>query len=242
MNAPDKIYLTPLLVEGCGKNLSKRVTENDAVYIREDLIKAEIERLMDGYKPIVGGTDELTGAHIVLAKLLSFLSTTENKSARQRLAEWSKTPEGRESYEKVAEEMRRGAEEGEALEKEIGSYMSNKWKFGCVTPITPVVLPNFTTEDLKECARHFANWQKEQYHFFNEAWADNMQYQLDRNYENGKQAMKEQMMKEAISCNVIWHDCPLLDYTQEQQDNALERIGANVGDKVKIIIVKEDKK
>ena len=107
MNAPDKIYLTPLLVEGCGKNLSKRVTENDAVYIREDLIKAEIERLMDEYKPVVGGTDELTGAHIVLAKLLSFLSTTENKSARQRLAEWSKTPEGRESYEKVAEEMRK---------------------------------------------------------------------------------------------------------------------------------------
>lgn len=40
-------------------------------------IKAEIERLMDEYKPIVGGVDETTGAHIVLAKLLSFLSTLE---------------------------------------------------------------------------------------------------------------------------------------------------------------------
>ena len=49
----------------------------------------------------------------------------------------------------------------EWLKEEIGSYMSNKWKFGCITPITPVVLPNFTTEDLKECARHFAQWGAE---------------------------------------------------------------------------------
>ena len=40
-------------------------------------IKAEIERLMDEYKPTVGGVDELTGAHIVLANLLSFLDTLE---------------------------------------------------------------------------------------------------------------------------------------------------------------------
>ena len=42
-------------------------------------IKAEIERLMDEYKPIVGGVDELTGAHIVLANLLSFLDTLEEE-------------------------------------------------------------------------------------------------------------------------------------------------------------------
>ena len=153
MNAPDKIYLTPLLVEGCGKNLSKRVTENDAVYIREDLIKAEIERLMDEYKPVVGGTDELTGAHIVLAKLLSFLSTTENKSARQRLAEWSKTQEGRESYEKVAEEMRREISEKQTnldeLVKEAQRYYSDN--FAYITSDQP------TLSILTNIARHFYN-------------------------------------------------------------------------------------
>lgn len=41
----------------------------------KELIRAEIVRLMSGYKPIVGGVDELTGANIVLAKLLSFLDT-----------------------------------------------------------------------------------------------------------------------------------------------------------------------
>ena len=128
-------------------------------------IKAEIERLKNEHP--VGKYDESYDAGVDAGyfnccnELLQSLSTLGEKSARQRLADWSKTPEGRESYEKVAREMRREAEEGEELEKEIGSYMSNRWKFGCVTPITPVVLPNFTTEDLKECARHFAQWGAE---------------------------------------------------------------------------------
>lgn len=56
----------------------------------------------------------------------------------------------------------------------------------------------------------------------------------------GANWQKEQMLKDAISCKVFWHDMPLLDYTQEQQDEVLEKIGANVGDKVKLIIIKED--
>ena len=56
----------------------------------------------------------------------------------------------------------------------------------------------------------------------------------------GRVQMEEEMMKGAIHCKVFWHDGPLLDYTQEQQDAALERIGAEVGDKVKIIILKDD--
>ena len=57
----------------------------------------------------------------------------------------------------------------------------------------------------------------------------------------GRMQMKEEMMKWAISCKVFWHDGrPLLDYTQEQQDAALERIGADVDDRVKLIILKDD--
>lgn len=42
----------------------------------------------------------------------------------------------------------------EGLEEEERKYMSERWKLGC-TPITPVCLPNFTTDDLKECAEFF---------------------------------------------------------------------------------------
>lgn len=56
----------------------------------------------------------------------------------------------------------------------------------------------------------------------------------------GAKWQRKQMVKNAIPCKVFWYDGPLLDYTQEQQDNALERIGAHIGDKVRIIIVKED--
>ena len=46
------------------------------------------------------------------------------------------------------------ADAPEWLEEEERKYMSERWKLGC-TPITPVCLPNFTTDDLKECAEFF---------------------------------------------------------------------------------------
>lgn len=57
---------------------------------------------------------------------------------------------------------------------------------------------------------------------------------------NGIEPTLEELKKDAIHCNVFWHDGPLLDYTQEQQDDALERIRANVGDKVMLIILKDE--
>ena len=61
-----------------------------------------------------------------------------------------------------------------------------------------------------------------------------------KDYENGKKDMMEEFLKDAISCNVLWYDGPYLDYTQEQQDEVLEKIGANVDDKVKLIILKDN--
>jgi hypothetical protein len=59
-------------------------------------------------------------------------------------------------------------------------------------------------------------------------------------YENGKKDMMEELNKDAIHCKIFWYDGPLMDYTQEQQDDALERIGADVGDKVMLIILKDE--
>ena len=63
-----------------------------------------------------------------------------------------------------------------------------------------------------------------------------MQAELDRNYENGKQAMKEQMMEEAVAVEVVGdkRDLRLIDSTQRCLFNAKR------GDWLKIIIVKED--
>lgn len=59
-------------------------------------------------------------------------------------------------------------------------------------------------------------------------------------FKAGAQWQKEQMMKDAIECNIGWYDGLLLDYTQQQQDKALDKIGAKIGDKVKVIIIKEE--
>lgn len=50
---------------------------------------------------------------------------------------------------------------------------------------------------------------------------------------------REEIKKDAFSCEVDFYAGKLLAYTQGQLDGALERIGAKVGDKVKVIIIKE---
>lgn len=50
---------------------------------------------------------------------------------------------------------------------------------------------------------------------------------------------KEVDLENSMVCKVDWYDGFLLDYTQEQQDALLEKIGANVGDKVRVILIKE---
>ena len=50
---------------------------------------------------------------------------------------------------------------------------------------------------------------------------------------------KEVDLENSMVCKVDWYDGFLLDYTQEQQDELLEKIGANVGDKIRVILIKE---
>lgn len=51
---------------------------------------------------------------------------------------------------------------------------------------------------------------------------------------------KRLMMDEAEECFVEWYDGLYLNLTTEQMSNAIERAGAKVGDKVKIIIVNRE--
>ena len=51
--------------------------------------------------------------------------------------------------------------------------------------------------------------------------------------------VKEVNLKNSMTCEVCWYDGFFLDYTQEQQDELLKKIGANVGDKIRIILAKE---
>ena len=47
------------------------------------------------------------------------------------------------------------------------------------------------------------------------------------------------MLEDAISSKVLWYDGFMLDYTQEQLDEALQKIGADINDMVRVIIIKD---
>lgn len=51
--------------------------------------------------------------------------------------------------------------------------------------------------------------------------------------------MKEVDLENSMVCKVDWYDGFFLDYTQEQQDALLEKIGATCGDKIRVILIKE---
>ena len=141
-----------------------------------------------------------------------------------------------------------------SLEEEIAGMYQSLFGTDVINRKEMIYLDTF-----EAIARHFAQWGAEHLADARKTWPKDLEEAARKTYPNkegdlcslhsalqraafiaGAKWQKEQMMKEAISCKVFWHDGPLLDYTQEQQDNVLERIGANLGDKVRIIIVKED--
>ena len=114
----------------------------------------------------------------------------------------------------------------EELNEEINRYYSDNF----------YELPPFST--IEATARHFANWQKAQ----DDKMVDIIYQQ---GIEKGKDEMREQMMKEAVESYQVE------DGRIEIEGNPLPCINPiiilpypkfNPGDKVKLIIIKEDAK
>lgn len=101
-------------------------------------------------------------------------------------------------------------------------------------PIPP--FNNIEESEISDDLEEAANTYKNSYSDPNGALAR----AAKRAYITGARWQKEQLIKNAISCKVFWYDGPKLDYTQEQQDNVLEKIGADVDDNVQVIILKEN--
>jgi len=143
-----------------------------------------------------------------------------------------------EKYDEI-EYKRQRADVCEGVDCEIQKYISDRWKIDGINPITPVYLYDFTLDELKECARHFAQWQKEKDEEIINAVGD-IPGDIEKAYHNGRKDMREQMMKEAVEGDV---DEKTFGYKAirpnlKQLDTILETLSK--GDKVKLIIIKED--
>lgn len=114
-------------------------------------------------------------------------------------------------------------------DEEIGLHLSTD--NGCIT---------IELDDIRDLARHFAKWQKEQMISALKNDGDlpiefiDKFHEIDRTaFQNGQENMKEQMMKEAVE--------GYISATNEVSAVlALPKGDFNKGDKVRIIIVKED--
>lgn len=110
-------------------------------------------------------------------------------------------------------------EPDKSLEEEI-----NKWLDG-------------PTTDLRTTARHFAEWQKQQFEknykeIFNDYWT--------RGFEEGRADMKEELLKDAVEGEV--YKFAHYSYVKERNRDDLTKYLSkfNDGDKVRIVVLKEE--
>ena len=96
-----------------------------------------------------------------------------------------------------------------------------------VKPIADEIIKNFITG---------AKWQKEQLMKDNPVIisAENFQTIIDKNYENGKEAMCEQMLKEAVEGEVV---VPIYNGDNDWSAQVIIPGRYEIGDKLKIIIL-----
>lgn len=93
-------------------------------------------------------------------------------------------------------------------------------------------------EAIQSTAYHFADWQKEQ---TEKRWLEDRGGCFWDGVEEGKKAMKEQMLKEAVEGDIgmTLHD-KRADLYVRSKGYLPESLGIKCNDKVRIIIVKED--
>jgi hypothetical protein len=116
----------------------------------------------------------------------------------------------------------------EDLEEEIKKvYLQKRERGGTMNML--VIL---NQREFENIAHHFAEWQKQA-----------MKEVLQTEYEKGRFDMREEMMKDAVETTIVndWQ------YGKDPDHTIIPAIhqrieGFNVGDKVKIIIIKEEQK
>lgn len=228
-------------------------------------IKAEVERLKKNVDNSPLATEQIAGYLLALADMQKALSTLQEQPVENKeefsdfeSALFSAFSDMWQSYMRgeevnVAEHVRRVSSEllkvalkqndqpvCEGLEEEIERYFNDM--YSDVTPHERA--SDSQNEDAsKEIARHFAQWQKEK---------DGKQWEEDGtifiplsvhkevkklHYEQGKRDMKEQMLKEAVEGTVI---VPIYDGDDTWSAEVTIPGRYEIGDKVRIIIVKED--
>lgn len=121
----------------------------------------------------------------------------------------------------------------EPINEDFEKEVEKMWAQESKCRDTDYTIAELTKQDYEDCARHFANWQKQKdvEVLLNHAKCIDESYK--KGIKIGKAEMKQQMMKNAICTTMQEDDCGDIVPTIVNQK------GFKVGDKVKIIILKE---
>jgi len=63
---------------------------------------------------------------------------------------------------------------------------------------------------------------------------------FNKGVAEGRRLEREDMLGDAISCEVDWYDGPILNYPIDQLCEVLSKMDIDVGDKIRIVVLKEE--
>ena len=91
------------------------------------------------------------------------------------------------------------------------------------------------SEDLEEEYKHFLNEIKDMLHLWHPYKQLEWGNAIARHFANWQ---KERMLKDAMPCKLGWYDCFVPEFTEEQMADVADKLKLNVGDDIKVLIVK----
>jgi len=99
-------------------------------------------------------------------------------------------------------------------------------------------MPITTDDELADVADKYGATTKHQLYYDKEGWTANIGSELSKAFIEGAKWQKEKLLQNAISCKLGWCDGFILDFTDEQLHDIVEKNSLEIGDDVNVTIVK----
>ena len=128
------------------------------------------------------------------------------------------------------------SDQEEPISEDLLDEIHNRWEDDPHTK-----WPKCPYKDFKNIAFHFANWQKKQDADLGSS-AYERGYHDEREYEKGKADIKKELLKDAITTEIVngWEYGKDEDHAKIPTIHIKGGINFSIGDKVRVIIIKED--
>lgn len=206
-------------------------------------IPEDVKRVLDNVSHILVGLNYSETARDykqAVEKLISLSEDPAQKFNTDKLREIAKpatprkkpTPEDRAKFMKELHEYAESKKPDKSLEEEIETVWG---EYECYNEDYDKVA-ELNWSEFNKVIKHFYDLGQSQIPMPEDTVLFN------KGVAEGRRLEREDMLGDAVSCEVDWYDGPILNYPIDQLCEVLSKMDIDVGDKVRIIVIKDESK